>query len=134
MNVPSYIPSLNNKIRQIGKTLDFVVSDHAPGTWKDLRGHDGTQIVYAGGSEKTIYGDPVVNYIFRAWHDRLHLRYNLDFSLESEIIIAVVQASHFDGICADLVYHEVASQAIEYNKTGIFPADQTQFTWNQLNN
>ena len=39
--------------------------------------------VYSGGG-RSIYGQKV-NYAFRAWHDKIHLKYNLGFSLKDEL-------------------------------------------------
>ena len=36
--------------------------------------------VYDGGSDYTIFGDPQVNYAFRAWHDWQHWKYRLPFT------------------------------------------------------
>lgn len=40
--------------------------------------------VYAGASERTIFGDPAVNHAFRAWHDAWHLRLRAPFTPEGE--------------------------------------------------
>ncbi len=50
--------------------------------------------VFAGGSDDTIFHDPRGDwaghclYEYRAWHDSVHLQYNLDFSYESELLLA----------------------------------------------
>lgn len=40
--------------------------------------------VFAGASDRTIFGDPAVNYAFRAWHDAWHLRLRAPFTVEGE--------------------------------------------------
>jgi hypothetical protein len=68
-------PNLNAAIIAIVKRLfphGCDVSDKAPDTYEKLKAHLDARkrlVVYGGGSEHTIYGDPAINYAFRAWHD-----------------------------------------------------------------
>jgi len=54
----------------------------------------GRMLVYSGASERTIYGDPEVNYAFRAWHDWCHWRGRYDFSYEGERAACAMQGDH----------------------------------------
>ena len=50
----------------------YDVAAVAPETYEELIAHldaGRRMLVYSGGAEQTIYGDPEVNYAFRAWHD-----------------------------------------------------------------
>ena len=51
-------------------------------------------IVWAGGSDLTIYGDREANYAFRAWHDWCYWRNNLDHSMAGEITACRMQCGH----------------------------------------
>ena len=44
--------------------------------------------VFTGDSENTIWGHPRFNWLFRAYHDALHLRNNIPFTLEGEYLVA----------------------------------------------
>lgn len=62
----------------------FDVSDDAPDTYEKLVAlfESGRRfVVYEGGSENTIFGDPAVNHHFRAWHDWCHWKGRHDFSM-----------------------------------------------------
>lgn len=50
----------------------------------------GTAYVFSGGEcEKTVFGgDKDAQLVYRAWHDTLHIKYDLDFSQESELKVA----------------------------------------------
>ena len=65
----------------------FEISENAPETYYELVRHfeSGQRyVVYSGGSEHTIFGDPEVNYHFRAWHDWCHWQGKHDFSFQGE--------------------------------------------------
>lgn len=53
----------------------------------------GIFVVWSGASEHTIFGDPEINYAFRAWHDWCHWRRKSDFSPSGEIAVAHHAAS-----------------------------------------
>lgn len=44
--------------------------------------------VYTGGSERTIFGAPEVNYDFRAWHEWTHYILRAPFDLNGELAVA----------------------------------------------
>lgn len=90
-------------------------------------------VVWSGGSNATVYGDPAINHAFRAWHDSLHLKLGLDFSLESEIAVATEQSRllHNDGL-ARLIMAEVKGQAEYFAKHSQFPDNQVEFVTNYL--
>src|SRR5208282_1357378 len=75
----------------------YDVSLAAPETYEELIAHldaGGRMVVYSGGSERTIYGDPEVNFAFRAWHDWCHWRGRHDFSQEGERVACAMQSEH----------------------------------------
>lgn len=106
----------------------LIVRDDAPGTFKDLAQDFNPKLVVVSsfGNDKTIYGDPTVNHMFRALHDRLHVSLGAGFDLAGEKLIASVQAKQFDNL-GDIVMAEVAGQAEHYYATGEFPIDQIEF-------
>lgn len=91
---------LNVAILHIAQRLlpqGFDVSDTAPDSYEALVAcfESGARyVVYAGGSENTIYGDPKVNYHFRAWHDWCHWQGKHNFSFQGEYATYQMQCEH----------------------------------------
>ena len=75
----------------------FRVADIAPHTYEEvihqIETH-GIIVVWSGASEHTIFGDPEINYAFRAWHDWCHWRGGRDFSPAGEIAASRMQCAH----------------------------------------
>lgn len=90
-------------------------------------------------SELTIFGDPEVNWKFRAFHDFLHIVHGLDFTFESELLVNYEQTkiafeaglSKFD---IQLLNIETAGQIVYFKKYGEFPKDQRKFCIDELLN
>jgi hypothetical protein len=92
-------------------------------------------------SDGTIFGGPVDNWHFRAWHDAAHLATDSDFSQAGESAAAayqIAQVFHAYGInptterWAALIDCEVNAQAAHFYSTGEFVQDQYAFTVAQL--
>jgi hypothetical protein len=107
-------------------------------------------------STGTVFGDPTINWLFRAWHDACHLITDGDFSREGEYkamlemwrqideypgldntfwpmmgyntVLGVTHREWFKRI----VYAEVIGQFDEYAKTGHFPQEQYAFVEHYL--
>jgi hypothetical protein len=117
----------------------FDVSEDAPDTYEGLVAlfESGRRYrVFSGGSERTIYGDPEVNYHFRAWHDWCHWRGRCDFSLKGEYGAYQFQCTHVDALYGEsdttarwkrILYAEVIGQKIYEQRYGRFPKDQMAF-------
>lgn len=105
------------------------VAQHAPNTFADLyTGPRRELVIWCGGSDNTIFADQIVNYAFRALHDKLHLATGIGFSVQEEVYLGRLQASKYEGLMADLVYCEVALQAEYYLQHGVFVPNQVDFT------
>lgn len=96
----------------------------------------GRLAVWSGASEQTIFGDPEVNWAFRAWHDWHHYRHRLPFTPEGEREAAAgqqrdIRALYGRGPTADhfcaLVEAEVVGQLHHQQRHGAFPEDQAGF-------
>ena len=86
VNMLSY--ELNSKILKLAQR--HTVKDIAPDSFASLKGASTSGlVVYSGGSDNTIYGDPRVNWAFRAWHDKLHLDLNAPFTLQGETLVGL---------------------------------------------
>ena len=92
-------------------------------------------------SDGTIFGNPSINWLFRAWHDAAHLAVDADFSQAGESAAAayqIAQVFHAYGInpaterWAALIDCEVNAQAEHFYSTGEFVQDQYAFTVAQL--
>ena len=95
--------------------------------------------VWTGASENTIFGDPRLNWAFRAWHDLIHVTNGEAFTLIGEINVAAIQCHQVGVFLADetpvqrkvvrsLIMCEVVKQAQYFTEHGRFPEDQVQFT------
>lgn len=122
---------LNNAILKEASKLDYIVKPYAPNDISAVLNQ--TQLViWDGASNNTIWQNAIVNYAFRALHDRLHQITGLDFTPEHEIELGRIQASQYDGLMADLVYCEVSMQAQYYLTHNKFIEDQVTFTANYM--
>jgi hypothetical protein len=117
----------------------FDVTDNAPQTYEELVAHldaGNRMTVYSAGAERTIYGDPEVNYAFRAWHDWCHWRGRHDFSLEGERATCAMQARHLVARFGEssltrrwgrVLHAEIIGQREFFDAHGHFPVDQRAF-------
>ncbi len=113
--------------------VNFYPSPKAPNTWKDLKRTSLSALpVFDGGCTSTIYNKPPDNYMFRAWHDALHIKHGLSFSYADEITIAKLHCMELRLIGAPVhvinaVWYDVAGQVEFYYKNGHFVDNQRQF-------
>lgn len=92
----TFDPALNQAILNLAKQSvgEFEISDDAPSTYAQLCSHldaGKTLVVAQEGSAQTIFGDPRINYAFRAWHDWCHWSGGFDFSLQGETNTCMMQ-------------------------------------------
>jgi hypothetical protein len=117
----------------------FDVSADAPDTYHKLKSHldaGNRMVVYGGGSEGTIYGDPEVNHAFRAWHDLCHWSGEYDFSVQGEAAVCKMQAFQLRQMFgstpqtkrwAEIIRAEVIGQRLFYGLNKRYVTDQTSF-------
>lgn len=117
----------------------FDVGDDAPDSYEKLVSlfESGRRfIVYGGGSDSTIFGDPTVNHHFRAWHDWCHWQGRHDFSLAGEYAVYQMQCGHLATIYGDnetthrwqrILFADGIAQKLHFQKYGSFPEDQMAF-------
>ena len=122
----------------------FLVAEIAPQSYEELvaRLDAGLpMLVYSGGSERTIYGCPEVNYSFRAWHDWCHWRGRHNFSFEGETAVCCMQGAHLVALYGEcprtrwwkrILHAEVIGQREYFNRHGVFPDDQRAFVESYL--
>lgn len=118
------------------------VADKAPESFEELRAEylaTGRITVWSGGSEDTIFGDPEVNYAFRAWHDWVHIGHSLPFTLEGEKEAADIQKrmlhnryGETNRLWAQLIDIEVKEQAKYFAEHKRFPDKQRHFAYHRL--
>lgn len=132
---------LNDAIIEITNRLvgPFKVSNDAPGTFRELKAHldTGKRVVVAReGSEQTIFGDPEVNYAFRAWHDWCHWKGGYDFSIEGEMATCNMQIEQLYAIFgvsettkrwSRYIIAEVIGQRRYYERYREYLSDQRAF-------
>lgn len=117
----------------------FEVSEYAPATFSALKAHldaGNRMVVACEGSNQTIFGDPKVNFAFRAWHDWCHWQGGFDFSLDGESSACGMQLSHLHccyqthpkvQYWSKLLSAEVVGQRQYFERHGCFVRDQRAF-------
>lgn len=131
---------LNSSIQDAAKRAGvplFEARDVAPQSFEDViktYKATGRIVVWSGGSDATIYRDPAVNFLFRAWHDWMHIQTLGDFTTAGEIRVCRAQMAQVGTDLARLIYIEIVGQARHYAETGEFPTDQVAFTLKSLQN
>tara|TARA_R110002074_G_scaffold302750_1_gene473953 strand:- start:1675 stop:2184 length:510 start_codon:yes stop_codon:yes gene_type:complete len=92
--------------------------------------------IWTGESKNTIFSSEKINHYFRAWHDYIHLNYNLGYSITEESIVCNIQRDmlpndwHFEK---ELINAEIIGQAHYYYKNNSFVENQRLFTSMYLN-
>jgi hypothetical protein len=128
--------------------LEYVALLDAPNTFEKVKQSfldTNLYIVYSGGSENTIFTDKKFNYLFRAWHDALHIKNNLSFSFKDETILGNIQANEARNIAielkmsleeardvADVVHAEVVGQIEYYQVYRNYVDDQKKYVMGYL--
>lgn len=117
------------------------ISPVAPETWQGLLMWKGSTVPLSVSGEHcqyAIYGGITGNAAFRAWHDQTHLHLNADFSLESEIRVALHQAaalrkrSATDGAVRVLLADTIGQTEYQ-ERHGVFPTNQAAFDFHYIN-
>jgi hypothetical protein len=130
MNNIINIPAATAELRRLTSGIRFDVADHAPSTLQAVVKHynqTGRLVVWSGESDRTIWGSAENNYMFRAWHDSLHLQHLFPFTLQGESRVAELQANSVNSELGKIVLAEVIGQAAHFERYGHFPIDQIEF-------
>lgn len=120
-------------------TVDFVDDgamvdsyDKMVARWRNV----GRLAVWTGASDQTIFGEPQVNWLARAWHDGIHAVIGADFTPNGERATMQEQQRQLRtmGLRKDrltlackIVESEVIGQVDYLVRTGSFPVDQRLF-------
>lgn len=78
----------------------------------------------------TIFGNIDTNLMFRAWHDAIHIKHDLPFTLEGEIAVYnIMQAELHNSYYLEklLLYADIVGQTLYFNKYNKFPDNQREF-------
>jgi hypothetical protein len=117
----------------------FTASPQAPSTYEEIAAllDNGQQlVVYSGGSDKTIYGDKLINYAFRAWHDYCHWKAQVPLTLDGEVAAFELQCRQlyntfgFNGQTLrwrNILHAEIVGQAEYFERYKRFPDNQRRF-------
>lgn len=142
-NSTSVHPALNSHwVRRAFETfhnVPFHATADAPNDWQTLRdwnnfhklGVDSLP-VWNGESDQSIYNRKEDNFLFRAWHDAIHLKNNLDFSLLGELRAASIHIKELNALRAPYsvkraVEADTAGQVLYHEKYKEFVKDQKAF-------
>lgn len=90
--------------------------------------------VFDGGSEFTVFSNPESNFLFRAWHDLIHIELLAPFTLEGEMAVAreQIRQAGLHGELADVLWADVVGQTQYFKTHGEFPVDQRSFVIQSL--
>lgn len=133
----------------VAKTKDskFIMNETTTNNFdkfKEEYNEDGFITVSLEGCNNTIYGNAYVNVLARVWHDEIHLRHNLDFTGQDEIVVAKVQQDEvFQFIkkkysntrayyASKLIWIDIYEQVIYYKETKQFVEHQETFVLNKF--
>ncbi len=126
-------PLLGRAARAL-RTPRVTPRDVAPGTLAETLssfGETGGLVVSAAASDTAIFtrGD---NFLFRGWHDFTHTQTLCNFEVAGEVRIARIQAAQAARACGDrfgdLVWLEIAGQALYFGAYGVFLREQAEWT------
>ena len=132
----------NYKFKLVDKTTNNF------NTFKNETLKNGYMLVSNQGNDKTIYDHAKYNVIARVWHDNIHLKHNLDFSVHDEKIVGFLQMEEIEtfldkrGVCTcdildvkEILYHDVIGQVSYYETKKQFVNNQRKFVFARfLNN
>lgn len=93
--------------------------------------------IWTGESKNTIFGKEKINHYFRAWHDYIHLNYNLGYSITDESIVCNIQRDMLPNewyFEKELINAEIIGQAHYFYKNNSFVKNQRLFASMYLNN
>ena len=122
---------------------DIVPERYAPSTLGELRmvhAITGRIAISGANSDRTIFGDPEVNFAFRAWHDWHHLKLGAQFDPAGELAVANSQAGDLIALYGAAVSRpwrklleiEINGQVRYFAYHNCFPDDQIGFARAQL--
>lgn len=89
----------------------------------------GTRVrVWTGASHRTIWSRPAVNWLFRAWHDHLHVLTCSGFDPTGEARVAVAHVAAIEGRAErEILLAETIGQVRYFERRGAFPDRQRDF-------
>lgn len=144
------MPILNREFNAVVKHIGSLVPHTLTGgDYKDFAdmkadfARTGRIKINVNNSTGTIFGDPVINWLFRAWHDHCHILADADFTLDGEAraaayMIGSIQRALPDVPIPQLVEYariilcEVNGQGEYFATYGEFPIDQHAFSVHYL--
>ena len=84
--------------------------------------------VSAAHSERTVWSRPAANWLFRAWHDSIHLDLDAPFDPFGEWDVSIESCKRIQGAAErEVLRAEVWGQVSYYELWGVFPAPQRAF-------
>jgi hypothetical protein len=129
----------NAFVLRMAESIPYVLVDWDYASFEDMaadyksRGH---LCINTANSDGTIFGDPAINWAFRAWHDWAHIRGNFPFTEQGERDAAFTQVCDVfkalghtvDAVrFAAIIDCEVNGQVQYYLAHNAFPPDQMVF-------
>ncbi len=128
---------LNDWIKRRVKDIPYklIKENHPFESLKELHKHTGLLHINELFCEDNIFGNKEDNINFRIWHDFIHIKYNLDFTLEGEEACSIIQQHELPvgwDFERKLIKIEIEEQTKYRLLSGEFLEHQRQFTIDYL--
>lgn len=131
-------PEFNRVVELMAGDLRYTLTRDQYGSFEEMKADSqmrgGVFSVNTLHSQTSIFGEPRINWMFRAWHDAAHLAVDAGFDPEGEAKAARYQILQMrfrkvsSPLFEALVDIEVNGQGNWFAQTGSFPTDQYDFT------
>jgi hypothetical protein len=130
-NMTALNPAFNAKVEQIAKSINIELTAESRDCDSlekitNYYNRTGIVMVWTGASENTIFGNEMVNFKFRAWHDLIHITGQHAFDAKGERAVMEEQQRQAPEF-KDLIECEVIGQVEYFEATGKFPDNQIEF-------
>lgn len=124
---------LNDWIRDRVMDIHYFIDDDAPETYNELK----RRFVEIGAipvsdkfCDNTMFGDPVINVMFRVWHDHHHIKGDFDFTQDGEIKTAFAQIAELPEDWWKekfMILCDIVGQGSYFCTHNDFPVNQNEF-------
>jgi hypothetical protein len=138
-------PEFNALVLAFASRISYTLTDAETQSFEEMKAlykSTGSIPINTGFSDNTIFGNPAINWAFRAWHDYCHLLLDADFSEQGERETCELQiAQMFLALghteqawrFASIIRGEVIGQVLYYQRFQSFPKNQCAFMTCWLN-
>lgn len=122
-----------------GAPIPHYPTENAPNSYKDLKAWSDNHVigkdplpVFSGGCSSTIFESEKANYLFRSWHDAIHINEGLSFTVSDEVKVSDIHCSVLTYLKAPYnvvkaIEADVKGQVYYHSITGQYVNNQKLF-------